>query len=91
MSTTDNPEIPDYTDDDDRKEVLEDLESVMNEALRKITEGRVRDADNEKVRQGWVRAYTSAVTEYRRLVADIEEAEFDERLEAIEEQLEEID
>ena len=84
MSTTDTPELPDYTDETNREEVLEDLEEAMQESLRKFTEGRVRDADNEKVRQGWLRAYTSAVAEYRRLVNDLEEAEHEDRIERLE-------
>lgn len=91
MSTTDTPEIPEYTDDDDRKEVLADLESAMNEALRKFVDGRVRDAHNEKVRQGWLRAYTSAVAEYRRLVNDLEESEHEERIERLEALVDELD
>lgn len=91
MSTTDTPEVPDYTDDDEREEVLEDLESVMNEALSKVTDGRVRDAENEKVRQGWVRAYTSAVAEYRRLVADLDEKETRERIGRLESLVDELD
>lgn len=91
MSTTDSPEIPDYTDEDSREEVLADLEDAMGEALRKFTDGRVRDAQNEKVRQGWLRAYTSAVTEYRRLVADLEESEQEERIERLENLVDELD
>jgi uncharacterized protein YicC (UPF0701 family) len=90
MSATDTPEIPDYADDDDREEVLSDLEDAMAEALRKFTDGRVRDAENEKVRQGWLRAYTGAVKEYRRLVADLEEAEQEQRIERLESLVDEL-
>lgn len=90
MSTTDTPEIPDYADDDSREEVLSDLEDAMAEALEKFTNGRVRDAENEKVRQGWLRAYTSAVAEYRRLVADLEEAEHEQRIGRLEAKIEEL-
>jgi hypothetical protein len=90
MSTTDKPEIPDYTDDDGRQEVLDDLEDAMEEARRKFTDGRVRDAENEKVRQGWLRAYTGAVAEYRRLVDDLEETEQEQRIERLESLVDEL-
>ena len=56
----------------------------MDEALRKFTDGRVRKPENEKVRISWLRAYTHAVVEYRRLVSDLEESEQEERLARLE-------
>ena len=90
MSTADTPEIPEYADEDSREDVLGELKEAMDEALRKFTDGRVRDAENEKVRIQWLRAYTHAVGEYRRLVADLEEAEHEDRIERLETLVEEL-
>lgn len=85
MSTNpDIPEVPEYRHDYDREEVLDELRGAMDDALEKFADGRIRDAENEKVRIKYLRAYTSAVAEYRRLVADIEEAEHEERIARLE-------
>ena len=81
MSTADTPEIPEYTDEDEREDVLDELREAMDEALYKfVGDGRVRDPEKEQVRIKWLRAYTHAVGEYRRLVADLEESEHEERI-----------
>ena len=85
MSTADTPEIPDYTDEDEREDVLDELREAMDEALYKfVGDGRVRDPEKEQVRIKWLRAYTHAVGEYRRLVADLEESEHEERIARLE-------
>jgi len=85
MSTADTPEIPEYTDEDEREDVLAELREAMDEALYKfVGDGRVRDPEKEQVRIKWLRAYTHAVGEYRRLVADLEEAEHEERIARLE-------
>jgi hypothetical protein len=85
MSTADTPEIPEYTDEDEREDVLDELREAMDEALYKfVGDGRVRDPEKEQVRIKWLRAYTHAVGEYRRLVADLEEAEHEERIARLE-------
>lgn len=92
MSTTpDLPDLPEYDTADDREEVVDELNEAMDEALRKFTEGRVRNPENEKVRIQWLRAYTHAVGEYRRLVADLEESEHEERIARLEQLLAELD
>jgi len=90
MSTADTPEIPEYTDEASREDVLDELKEAMDEALHKFTDGRVRDAENEKVRIQWLRAYTHAAGEYRRLVSDLEEAEHEDRIERLETLVEEL-
>ena len=88
MSTIDNlPETPEFTAEDDRKDVLNDLNEAMDEAFRKFTEGRVRNPENEKVRIQWFRAYVYAVATRRQLVSDIEEAEHEDRIERLEQAL----
>lgn len=90
MSATETPETPNYTEADDREEVLDELEDAIDEALRKFLNGRVRDAQNEKIRIKWLRGYTNAVGEYRRLVADLEEAEHEERIERLESLIDDV-
>jgi len=46
------------------------LEEDIREAHRKVENGRVRDAENEKVRQGWIRALAYAANSYRQLKRD---------------------
>ena len=79
-----NPEIPTYSVNEKREDVIDELSEVKDEALRKITNGRVRDAEKEKVRIQWLEAYVHAVGEYRRLVADLEAEERDEHIAQLE-------
>ena len=90
-SSPDTPEIPEYTDEDARADVIDELKEAMDEALYKFTDGRVRKPENEKVRIKWLRAYTHAVGEYRRLVADLEEAEHEQRIARLESEIEDLD
>lgn len=89
MSTEspDMPEIPDFSENDNRRDVCEDFEEVMDEAFRKFTVGRVRNPENEEVRIKWLRAYVYAVSTYRSLVNDIEATEHDQRIARLEEAL----
>jgi hypothetical protein len=59
-----------FGDNLDREEVLDLLEEVLEEAHRKATNGRVRDAENEKVRIQWIKAVGYLVGQYRQLVRD---------------------
>jgi hypothetical protein len=63
--------------------MLDDLDTAIAEARRKIEEGRVRDPDREKVRIKWVRALAYAVN-VRRQVAN------DRNLEALAEEIDEL-
>jgi hypothetical protein len=63
--------------------MLDDLDTAIAEARRKIEEGRVRDPDREKVRIKWVRALAYAVN-VRRQVAN------DRDLEALAEEIDEL-
>ena len=88
MSIIDDlPGSPEFTAEDDRKEVLDDLDEAMDEAFRKFTNGRVRNPENEKVRIQWFRAYVYAVATRRQLVSDIEEAEHEDRIARLEQAL----
>lgn len=75
-------------DDDVRDEMLELLEEGIREAHRKVEQGRVYDADNEKVRIKWIRALAYAVNTHRQVLKDKELEEMQNRLAALERQLE---
>jgi hypothetical protein len=64
-------------------EMLDTLDVAIDEACRKIENGRVRDEEKEKVRIKWVRALAYAVN-VRRQVAN------DRDLEALAEEIEEL-
>lgn len=88
MSTIDNlPKDPEFIAEEDRRDVLDNLDEAMDEAFRKFTNGRVRNPENEKVRIQWFRAYVYAVATRRQLVSDIEEAEHEDRIERLEQAL----
>lgn len=92
MSAIDDlPEVPEYTENNDRRDVLEDLERAMDEALRKFTNGRIRKPENEKVRIQWLRAYTYAAATHRQIVNDVEDAEHEQRIARLEQALDLVD
>lgn len=83
MSVSEGSE-PEYDVETPRADVAEDMEEAMDEALRKFINGRVRDAEKERVRIRWLGAYVKAAKEYRQLVSDIEAREQEERIERLE-------
>lgn len=68
----------------ERDEVLSLLEDGLREAHRKVVQGRVHDAENEKVRIQWIRALAYAAGQYRQLRNDEQLDELAERIEEIE-------
>lgn len=60
---------PDLTD---RDQVLALLRDLIEQAHDKAQNGRVRDAENERVRQGWYRTVGYLAGQYRQLVKDQE-------------------
>lgn len=66
--------------------MLADLDVAIDEARRKIEEGRVRDPEREKVRIKWVRALAYTVNVRRQVANDRDLEELAERIEAIEDQ-----
>jgi flagellar motility protein MotE (MotC chaperone) len=83
-----NGETPQGGETPSRDEVLSLLEDGMREAHEKVKSGRVYDAENEKVRQKWIRTLAYAAGQYRQLKKDEDLEELDERLAALEEQQE---
>lgn len=68
----------------DRDEMLELLEDGIEEAHRKVTDGRVYDAENEKVRIKWIRALAYAANVHRQIQNDRDLEELSQRLEQLE-------
>jgi len=58
---------------------------AIEEARRKVENGRVYDAENEKVRIKWIRALAYAVNVRRQVTNDRDLEELGERIEALEE------
>lgn len=68
-----------------REELLQLLQGGIAEAARKCREGRVRDAENEKVRVRQWKALAYMVRAYNEVLADLEDAaEVEDRLDALE-------
>lgn len=68
-----------------RDDVLTLLSGALVESARKAENGRVRDAENEKVRQGWFRTVARLAGEHRKVLADRDDlAELRERVEDLE-------
>lgn len=71
-----------------REEILTLLRVGVQEAARKVNEGRVRDEEKEAVRIKWVRALAYAARAYADVLSDLEDQmAVEDRLDSIEEQL----
>lgn len=88
--TAESPDVPDYTSDYDRSEVADNLQDAMSEAFYNATEGRVRDAENERVRVKWLRAAVASATEYRQQLDALEAEEREQRIARLEKQLDDL-
>lgn len=76
---------PDPDGDRDYEAMLETLDVAIEEARRKVENGRVYDADNERVRIKWIRALAYAVNVRRQVTNDRDLEELGARIEALEE------
>ena len=74
-------------DPGNRDRILELLKDGIREAHRKVEQGRVYDADNEKVRIKWIRALAYATNVYRQTLKDRELEQMRERLEQLEDRI----
>lgn len=66
-------------------ELLDVLETLESEALRKVESGRVYEPENERVRIKWIRIAKDVIAEKRKVMADRDLEEMTERIERIEE------
>lgn len=79
----DAPDAPEI-DPADRDDVLHLLEDAISEAHRKVDSGRVYDAENERVRQKWIRTLAYAANVYRQTLKDKELEEMRDRIDELE-------
>jgi len=79
---TASPSIPSPHDADSYDEMLDTLDTAIAECERKIESGRVRDAENEKVRIKWIRALGYLVNIRRQVQNDADLKEIKARLDA---------
>jgi len=68
-----------------REQQLQRLETAIQEAHDKVDNGRVRDAENERVRIKWIRALADVSAEYRKVLEDKDLDEIRDRLDDLEE------
>ncbi|WP_436343987.1 hypothetical protein [Natronorubrum sp. FCH18a] len=71
-------------DVDEYDAMLEVLDVAIDEAKRKVENGRVYDAENEKVRIKWIRALAYAVNVRRQCTNDRTLEELSERIDQLE-------
>jgi hypothetical protein len=83
-SRSEPADAQDGDDVTDRDVILDLLEDGIREAHRKVEDGRVYDAENERVRIQWIRALAYSVNVHRQTLKDKELDEMNERLEALE-------
>lgn len=74
------------SDVDDYDEMLDTIDVAIDEARRKVKNGRVYDADNERVRIKWIRALSYAVNVRRQVQNDRTLTELAEKVEKLEEE-----
>jgi len=86
-----DPEEDPLGDVTERSAILDLLEDGIREAHRKVESGRVYDAENEKVRQQWIRTLAYAVNAYRQLKKDRDLEELAAEVEQLKEQQEGAD
>lgn len=77
------------TDDDEADtrgygEMLAELDALLDEAMRKVENGRVYDAENERVRIKWIRVACTVIDTRRKVQADRDLEELTERVERLE-------
>lgn len=81
------PQQPDtFTDNMDRSDVLDMVESAMQEAHSKVESGRVYDPENEKIRIKWVKAVGYLANQHRQIQRDKDLEELSEEVERLKEQ-----
>lgn len=68
---------------DEYDQMLNTLDAAIAEAQRKVESGRVRDAENERVRIKWIRALIYGVDVRRKITNDAELAELASEVERL--------
>lgn len=78
-------DVDDAGDRSEYGEMIDDLDAAISEARQKVESGRVYDAENERVRQGWVRVLAYATNVRRQVTTDRDLEELAERIDDLEE------
>jgi predicted nucleotidyltransferase component of viral defense system len=86
MTASASADVRESANPADYGDMLDTLDVAIDEAKRKVENGRVYDAENEKVRIKWIRALAYAVNVRRQVTTDRDLEELTERLETIEKQ-----
>lgn len=76
-----------FGDNLSRADVLDMVETAMQQAHEKIESGRIRDPENEKVRIQWVKALGYLANQYRQIQRDKDLEELQADVEALKGQL----
>jgi len=71
---------------EDYQAMIDTLDAAIEEARRKVENGRVYDAENEKVRIKWIRALAYTVNVRRQVTTDRDLEELSARIEELERQ-----
>jgi hypothetical protein len=74
----------DGSEPDEYDEMLDALDTAIEEARQKVESGRVYNAENEKVRIKWIRGLAYAVNVRRQVTVDRDLEELSERVEELE-------
>ena len=73
-------DLPTVDEYDEKLDLLEDL---IHEVHEKIMNGRIRDEEKERARQGWHRVLRDHVGEWRKMKNDRDIAELAEKIEEL--------
>jgi len=91
MSTDASADAAEDVEDDgqsDYAQMIDDLDAAISEAREKVESGRVYDAENERVRQGWIRVLAYATNVRRQVTTDRDLEELAEEVEELKERYE---
>lgn len=86
MSKTQPPEPEPFDENMDRSDVLDMVETAMQEVHSKVESGRVYDPENEKIRIKWVKALGYLANQHRQIQKDKDLEELAEEIERLKEQ-----
>lgn len=84
LASTDTVDGDDGDDTAEYDQMLDTLDTAIEEARRKVESGRVYDPENERVRIKWIRALAYTVNVRRQVTNDRDLEELAERLERLE-------
>lgn len=80
------PNLTDY----EREEIAEKLREGIDESLRKALEGRIHDAEHERVKIKYLRAAVSASAEWRQQIDALEAEGREQRISNLEQAVAEL-